>query len=329
MGMSGALKTHLRQKGHNEKMATFSRILTVFVLSAATILSSAFMSGVSARQISRQIFTYSDKVDSSSRLGASGSSAYILTASSSNRGLYISSVSPGSVAAKIGLAGGDVLLQLNSRVVTSANEADRILGSISSGQLKAVFVKQTAAALNCYNQAIHYSNDSPSDGSVVVASGVAPRATNAIDRIQTSIPVQTLESYMHEIVNSDRTANGVGTVSLSSSLSAVARAHAEDMVARKFFAHVNPSGLDPRERASAAGINVAVAENIATKNGPMTPQKKVAGCQSMMMAEPKNDPHNHRGNILNPTWTCVGIGCAYGPGGAVVVAQEFSASSVP
>lgn len=266
----------------------------------------------------------------SSRLGASGSAAYILTARTSNRGFYIKSVSSGSVAAKLGLAEGDVLLQLNGRVVQTAADADRILGSAASGQLKSVFVKQTAQALNCYNQTIAYSNDAPTDGNAGVQSGgISLRSDSTLQKIQTSVPVQTLESYMCEIVNADRAANGVGRVTLSASLSAVARAHSEDMIRRGFFAHVNPSGMDPRERAAAAGLNIAVAENIATKNGPMSPQQKVAGCESMMMAEPKNDPHNHRGNILNPGWVTVGIGCAYGPGGAVYVSQEFTASVVP
>lgn len=286
-------------------------------------------SGALARQISRQIGTYTDRVDNSSRLGASGSSAYILSAAQSNRGLYIVSVTPSSVAAKLGLAPGDVLLQLNGRVVQSAADADRILGAAPSGQLKSVFVKQASNMLNCYNQTISYSNEAPTEGTAVMGTGVGMRSNSTLEKIQTSVPVQTLESYMCEIVNADRAANGVGRVSLSASLSAVARAHAEDMIKRNFFDHINPSGMDPRERAAAAGINASVAENIATKNGPMSPQQKIAGCQSMMMAEPKNDPHNHRGNILNAAWVCVGIGCAYTQGGGIVVAQEFSASVVP
>lgn len=283
----------------------------------------------SARQITRQIGTYSDRVDSSQRLGASGSSGYILTARTSNRGLYVTSVNPGSVAAKLGLEQGDVLLQLNSRVVSSATEADRILASSPSGQLRAVFVKQTSQTLNCYNQTIAYTNDSPSDSGSIVQGATTLKRDVTLDRIQTNVPIASLESYLCELVNADRAANGVGRVSLSSGLSAVARAHAEDMVKRGFLAHVNPSGMDPRSRAAAAGLNVDVAENIATKSGPMSPQQKVAGCERTMMAEPKDDPTNHRGNILNPRWVCVGIGCAYGPGGAVYFAQEFSPTNVP
>lgn len=283
----------------------------------------------SARQITRQIGTYSDRVDSSQRLGASGSSGYILTARTSNRGLYVTSVNPGSVAAKLGLEQGDVLLQLNSRVVSSAAEADRILASSPSGQLRAVFVKQTSQSLNCYNQTIAYTNDSPSDSGSIVQGATTLKRDVTLDRIQTNVPIATLESYICELVNADRAANGVGRVSLSSGLSEVARAHAEDMVKRGFFAHVNPSGMDPRARAAAAGLNVDVAENIASKSGPMSPQQKVASCERTMMAEPKDDPTNHRGNILNPRFVCVGIGCAYGPGGAVYFAQEFSPNNVP
>jgi uncharacterized protein YkwD len=304
-------------------------LLCTIILAVVFVAAAVLERAACARQITRQIGTYTDRVDMASRLGASGSSAYILSARSSNRGLYITSVSPGSVAAKLGLEQGDVLLQLNNRVVSSAAEADRILAATPSGQLKSVFVKQTSQQLNCYNQSIGYTNNAPSEGSISQGGGMVAKRDSTFEKIQTSVPVQTLESYMCEIVNADRAANGVGRVSLSASLSAVARAHAEDMIARRFFDHVNPSGMDPRQRAVAAGINVAVAENIAQKSGPMSPQQKVAGCQKMMMDEPKNDPHNHRGNILNPSWTCVGIGCAYAPGGGVFVAQEFSASPVP
>ena len=309
-------------------LAPLSRFSLILVL-LACFSAPAFDRSVAARQISRQIGTYSDRVDISQRLGVSGTSAYILTGRSSNRGLYIAIVNPGSLAARMGLEQGDVLLQVNSRVVTSTADADRILAATPSGQLKCVFVKQTAQALNCYNQTVAYTNDSPSDGNAVVQSAFTGSRDVTMERIVTSVPVQTLESYMCEIVNADRAANGVGRVSLSGALSAVARAHAEDIVKRKFFAHVNPSGQDPRDRAVAAGISVTVAENLATKSGPDSPQKKVAACEAMMMNEPKNDPHNHRGNILNASWVCVGIGCAYGPGGSVVAVQEFSPSNVP
>lgn len=306
----------------------FSRLIRIFIL-LVCFLTPVLNQNAQARQISRQIGTYSDRVDISQRLGAMGTSAYILTGRSSNRGLYITNVNPGSLAAKMGLEQGDVLLQVNNRVATSAADADRILAATPSGQLKCVFVKQTAQALNCYNQTVAYTNDSPSDGNTLIQSAPSNTRDVTMEKIQTSVPVATLESYMCEIVNADRAANGVGRVAFSSSLAAVARAHAEDMVKRKFFEHVNPSGQNPMDRAMAAGLNVPVAENIATKNGPMSPQHKVAGCESMMMAEPKNDPHNHRGNILNASWVCVGIGCAYGPGGAVVAVQEFSSANVP
>lgn len=281
---------------------------------------------VDARQISRQIFTYTDKQEAAGRLGATGTSGYIMTATGSNRGFFITSVSNRSVASRIGLESGDVLLQLDSRSVPTARDADRILSAVPSGTLKAVFVRQTSSSLNCYNQSVSYENNDSSAGGrndMIVAS------PSSIDKIQSSVPVSVLESYMHEIVNADRAADGKGRVSLSSSLSSVARAHSEDMIKRRFFAHVNPDGANPRDRAVAAGLNINCAENIATKNGPMSPQKKVAGCEALMMSEPRDDPHNHRGNILNPKWTAVGIGCAYGPGGSVYVTQEFTSDSVP
>ncbi len=46
-------------------------------------------------------------------------------------------------------------------------------------------------------------------------------------------------------------------------LTQAARAHAQDMANRAFFAHINPDGLDPTQRALAAGYDGQAGENIA------------------------------------------------------------------
>lgn len=79
----------------------------------------------------------------------------------------------------------------------------------------------------------------------------------------------------------------------------VARAHSEDMCRRAFFAHANPDGRSPSDRAQAMGFDVPVAENIAVNQHP-------ASTMHAFMAEPTCT--GHRGNILDPRNTRVGIG---------------------
>jgi hypothetical protein len=52
-------------------------------------------------------------------------------------------------------------------------------------------------------------------------------------------------------------------LSLNQYLTVAARAHSLDMAQRDFFDHVNPDGLDPTDRAQAAGYTGSAGENIA------------------------------------------------------------------
>jgi len=45
--------------------------------------------------------------------------------------------------------------------------------------------------------------------------------------------------------------------------------------------------------------------------------------ESLFMNEPKFQ-HNHRGNILNPSYTHVGIGIVTGPDGSLYITQDFA-----
>jgi uncharacterized protein YkwD len=77
------------------------------------------------------------------------------------------------------------------------------------------------------------------------------------------------------------------------------------MVARRFFAHVTPEGIDPGARLAAAGWSGTMwAENIAWGSGSLgTPAEIVKGWM--------NSP-GHRANILNGALRTSGIGVAAG-----------------
>lgn len=66
------------------------------------------------------------------------------------------------------------------------------------------------------------------------------------------------------ILNNLRVTNGDAILTYNPRIDAAAQAHADDMVARDFFAHVNPDGDDVQDRLIAQGYDPrAWGENIA------------------------------------------------------------------
>lgn len=106
------------------------------------------------------------------------------------------------------------------------------------------------------------------------------------------------------IVNDVRTKAGLRRVRFDERLRAAARSHSEDMARRGFCAHVNPDGVTPAQRMSAAGCPNPGGENVAY--GQAQPHA--------VMTAWMNSP-GHRANILNPDFATLGVGVALGKGG--------------
>lgn len=103
-------------------------------------------------------------------------------------------------------------------------------------------------------------------------------------------------------VNTARRAAGVPPLAGDPRLDAAAQAHAEDMLARSYYAHESPEGGTPRSRVEAAGFPAgSVAENIAARH--LSAGDAVAGWMSSSA---------HRRNLLDPRFTSLGAGVAVG-----------------
>jgi uncharacterized protein YkwD len=106
-------------------------------------------------------------------------------------------------------------------------------------------------------------------------------------------------------VNAERQKAGVAPLKPNPKLDAAAQRHAEDMLARAYFAHESPEGKTVRERARAAGYDWrAVGENIAEG------QLSVAEVMETWMHSP-----GHRRNILDKGFKELGVGLALGRSG--------------
>lgn len=134
-----------------------------------------------------------------------------------------------------------------------------------------------------------------------------------------------LEARMLDLLNADRAAasslretNGRAHPLLwDARLATAARAHSEDMARNGYFSHQGSDGSMPSTRVSRAGVQWrGTAENIAKTSD-------VFEAESLFMNEPKFQ-HNHRGNILNPNYTHVGIGIVKGLDGYLYITQDFA-----
>jgi len=137
----------------------------------------------------------------------------------------------------------------------------------------------------------------------------------------------SLEKQMWALVNQDRlrpaalaeSGGQARPLKWNERLAAVARAHSVNMLKQQSFSHNDPDGTTFAVRIKRAGIPwESSGENIAVYD-------TVQGAESAFMNEPRFQS-NHRGNILNASYTDVGIGVVQGPDGSLYITQDFIAS---
>ena len=100
------------------------------------------------------------------------------------------------------------------------------------------------------------------------------------------------------LVNAERSKNGLSSLTLSSKLTAVANEKARDMAENNYFSHESPTYGSPFQMLQQYGISYKSAgENIAA--GQRSPEEVM---NSWMNSS------GHRANILNSSYTEIGIG---------------------
>ena len=106
-----------------------------------------------------------------------------------------------------------------------------------------------------------------------------------------------------DIVNKERAALGLSSLSFNTRLSAMAEIKAVDMINKNYFAHVSPDGTDVKKLAERMNYEyLNLGENLAM--GDFVSSKDV-------MNGWMNSP-GHRANILNKNYTEIGISAVEG-----------------
>ena len=101
------------------------------------------------------------------------------------------------------------------------------------------------------------------------------------------------------LVNQERAAAGLPALQLDADAQRAAKAHAEDMSGRNYFAHNTPEGWTPTQRLQMLGASgySGWGENIAVG------QSSPAAVMNAWM-----NSTGHRENILRATFTHLGVG---------------------
>lgn len=115
------------------------------------------------------------------------------------------------------------------------------------------------------------------------------------------------------LVNQERSKQGLQKLTLSNKLTSVANTKAKDMAVNNYFDHNSPTYGSPFEMLQSFGVTYSYAgENIAA--GQTTAQR--------VMTDWMNSS-GHRANILNKNYTQLGVGYSKGGSYGVYWCQEF------
>lgn len=154
-------------------------------------------------------------------------------------------------------------------------------------------------------------------GGVPVVSGPERDETRSSPPcVEVSEPATETHRAMFDLLNQYRAANGLPELIYSRRLEISADAYVQDMAQRGYFAHVNPEGQNPGDRALAQGFcHRYVGENLAA--GQKTAERA-------MQAWINSPSHNE--NMLDARYVYVGMGHYVDAEGRSYWAQEFSFS---
>ena len=148
-----------------------------------------------------------------------------------------------------------------------------------------------------------------------VATTAAPATTAAKPAATTPVSanIGAYEQQVVDLVNKERAAAGLPALKVNTKLAGVAEKKAEDLRDKNYFAHQSPTYGSPFDMMKQFGISYTSAgENIA--KGQKTPADVMNGWM--------NSP-GHKANILNSSYTEIGVGYVTDSNGTTYWVQHF------
>lgn len=157
-----------------------------------------------------------------------------------------------------------------------------------------------------------------SDGDGAPAGSGKPAAPGPVKRPAGLMTRKEAQDYVLKLVNQARAEHGLRPVVWSDVSAKAGQAHAEDMAAHGFTAHIGTDGSVPELRYTRAGGKGMVMENVGcfadAEDRALDPDGKysAAGLEKIQSAFMDEVPpfDGHRRNILTPHHTAFGVGLA-------------------
>jgi uncharacterized YkwD family protein len=120
------------------------------------------------------------------------------------------------------------------------------------------------------------------------------------------------EQTLVNLINRDRSASGLPALQVDMQLAQLARMKSQDMITNNYFSHTSPTYGTPFQMLTKAGVKYrAAGENIAGN-------RSVESAHVSLMNSP-----GHRANILNSSYTHVGIGVVAGGPYGMMITEIF------
>ncbi|WP_243112497.1 MULTISPECIES: CAP domain-containing protein [Acutalibacteraceae] len=185
---------------------------------------------------------------------------------------------------------------------------------------------------NCSNSVNSYLNDMISrlTGKTCPSSGSAssspastsskpsskPSGSSSSSASSGSAATGTYADFQNQVVqlvNQERTSRGLSALSVDTALTKTATLKSQDMAKLGYFDHTSPTYGSPFDMMKQFGISYRTAgENIAM--GQTSPQQVMTGWMNS---------EGHRANILNSSYTKIGVGIAQNSNGQYYWTQQF------
>lgn len=129
--------------------------------------------------------------------------------------------------------------------------------------------------------------------------------------------VSALELKVFELINIERSSNGLSPLVWNKQIAAIARLYSQSMSTNNFFSHTGLNDERIDQRADSFGLTKwkMIGENIAYSRG----YKQIAES----IVESWMQSSNHRRNLLNKQWKKTGVGISIAKDGTYFFTQVF------
>jgi uncharacterized YkwD family protein len=201
----------------------------------------------------------------------------------------------------------------NYNVVTTVNKNEyiRVFAGVGEWYIVQTDKDYVGAVSKKYVKAIYPSSSSSGNTSSGTTSGSSSTGNSGTSGTQTS-SMNSDEKEVFDLINKQRTNNGLPALQNDSEVQRIARIKAQDMVDNNYFSHNSPTYGSPFDMLKSFKVSYKTAgENIA------------ANSSNSSAVTAWMNSSGHKANILNSSFNYTGIGVVSSPRYGKMYVQMF------